>query len=245
MDNHDNAYIGKELELFQNAKNWKEYYGKIIAPYVHGRVLEVGAGIGGTTSHLIKLVNNYKNNNISKWVCLEPDLRLLEEIKGLCSTGKLPGYCETKQGYSHDLLSKYDQFDAILYMDVIEHIDDDSSELQTAYELLNKGGHVIILVPAHNHLYSPFDKAIGHYRRYNIDLLNHALPKALKQVKMVYLDSVGYLASLGNSLLLKQSTPSVKQIQFWDKILVKLSKNGVDKVTGYKLGKSLLYIGQK
>ena len=38
-------YIGNELELFKNATNWKKYFCSKIAEFIHGDVLEVGAGI--------------------------------------------------------------------------------------------------------------------------------------------------------------------------------------------------------
>ena len=43
------AYSGSELELFADALNWKRYFAAGLRPYLGSRVLEVGAGIGGTT----------------------------------------------------------------------------------------------------------------------------------------------------------------------------------------------------
>ena len=57
-------------------------------------------------------------------------------------------------------------------MNVLEHIEDDKEELNIAVSKLNQGGHLIILVPAHNELYSKFDKEIGHFRRYKVDFFN-------------------------------------------------------------------------
>ena len=45
-------YQGKELELFEYAENWKRYFASHMKPYLKGSVLEVGAGIGGTTKVL-------------------------------------------------------------------------------------------------------------------------------------------------------------------------------------------------
>ena len=54
-----------------------------------------------------------------------------------------------------------ERFDTILYIDVLEHIDDDLGELARSATHLRPGGHLIVLAPAHQALYSPFDKAIG------------------------------------------------------------------------------------
>ena len=59
----DFAYAGQELEQARHATNWKAYFGARLAKHVHGRVLEVGAGLGGTTVHL-------RTGAQSEWVCL-------------------------------------------------------------------------------------------------------------------------------------------------------------------------------
>ena len=41
--------------------------------------------------------------------------------------------------------------------------------VKNALEKLNYGGHLIILVPAHQKIYSKLDKAVGHYKRYDIN----------------------------------------------------------------------------
>ncbi len=39
-------YEGTELEVFEHARNWKSYFHSQLRPYIHGRVLEVGSGLG-------------------------------------------------------------------------------------------------------------------------------------------------------------------------------------------------------
>ena len=56
--------------------------------------------------------------------------------------------------------------------DLLEHIEEDKLEIKAALEKLNNGGYLIILVPAHQKIYSKLDKAVGHYKRYDIDFFN-------------------------------------------------------------------------
>ena len=105
-------------------------------------------------------------------------------------------------------LPSEDRFDTILYVDVLEHIEDDRGELAGAAARLRTGGHVVVLAPAHQALYSPFDKAIGHFRRYSHRSLLAAAPSTLQPVAAYYLDAVGMAASLANRLLLRASMPS-------------------------------------
>jgi hypothetical protein len=135
-------------------------------------------------------------------------------------------------------------FDTLLYMDVIEHIEDDRGELSRAAEWLRPGGHLIILVPAHQWLYTPFDRAIGHFRRYTRTTLRRAGPAGLDLVRLIYLDSIGLLASLGNRMILNRSLPNPNQIALWDKVMVPLSKI-VDPLIAYSFGKSVLGVWRK
>jgi SAM-dependent methyltransferase len=56
--------------------------------------------------------------------------------------------------------------DAVLALDVIEHIDDDRALLATLAALVRPGGIVIVSVPALPELFGEFDAIQGHRRRY-------------------------------------------------------------------------------
>jgi SAM-dependent methyltransferase len=229
-------YIGNELELFQKAHNWKNYYGRRIQPFLKGEVLEVGAGIGATTKALC-------DGSQKKWVCLEPDGRLSQKIEEELAAGTLPSCVSVRTGLLSDQPNE-ERYDAIIYIDVIEHIENDRGELSEASQRLRAGGHLIILVPAFNFLYSPFDKAIGHYRRYNKKMLLSVIPADLKQIRLEYLDVTGFFASVVNKLFLRQSYPTAKQISMWDSLMIPVSKLA-DPVLFHAAGKSLLGIWQK
>lgn len=215
-------YMGSELALFEKARNWKAYWRSVIAPFVRGDVLEAGAGIGANTQLLRELAH-------SRWTALEPDAALSAQIEGADEvlTGTL------------DHVPDERRFDAILYIDVLEHIEDDRAELRKAAAHLNPGGQVIVLSPAHPFLFTPFDAAIGHFRRYTCDSLRRAAPPDLTLRKLVYLDSAGMLASLGNRLLLRSSMPTESQVLIWDRFLVPISR-AVDSLFAGRVGKSVL-----
>lgn len=230
------AYIGDELQIFEKAENWKGYYRKKLLSHLGNRVLEVGAGIGGTTLHLC-------DGSQKDWLCLEPDNRLSENILQLISGGKLPSYCRVVTGTLDDI-SAADLYDSVIYIDVIEHIEDDSGELKKAVRYLVRGGNLIVLVPAHQMLFSNFDRSIGHYRRYSRKQLEGIIPGNMKVVKSMYLDSFGFSVSVANKLFLGQKYPTLKQVLFWDRVIVPVSKF-VDPLLGYNFGKSCLLIATK
>jgi SAM-dependent methyltransferase len=230
------AYIGTELELFSEARNWKAYFARKIRPFLGRDVLEVGAGIGGTTAVVAR-------DHIGCWTCLEPDPVLAARIEGVVARVSSGASFETKAGTLNDLpLGR--RFDSILYMDVLEHIEDDAGEAKRAAARLNPGGNLIVLAPAHQWLYSPFDKAVGHYRRYDKASLKAAVTVDLELVQLCYLDAVGLIASTGNRFVSKQSSPTAGQVQLWDSWMVPVSRV-LDPLIGHALGKSVLGVWRR
>jgi SAM-dependent methyltransferase len=67
------------------------------------------------------------------------------------------------------------RFDAVTLFDVLEHFEDDRGALKAVDELLAPGGFLFITVPALPWLYSTYDEAAGHYRRYDQALLRKRL----------------------------------------------------------------------
>jgi protein-L-isoaspartate O-methyltransferase len=230
-------YIGSELELFANASNWKAYLRTQLAGYLGKEVLEVGAGLGATTQVLCP-------QEAQRWVCLEPDAALAEQLAALRHNGVLPAACQVVVGTLGQHTMTLQPFDTVLYIDVLEHIENDRSELQKALDHLQCGGYMIVLAPAHAWLFTPFDTAIGHFRRYTKASLAALTPEAAEIVQLRYLDAIGLLASLGNRLVLKRSMPSARQIASWDKLMVPLSRLA-DPLLHYSVGKSVLAIWRK
>ena len=146
-------YPGKELEIFDKATFWRSYLFKKIEKFLGKEVLEVGAGIGSFTKTC------YSKNKIIKLTELDSNL-----LKILKSRFKDCDNISIDEKFTKNINQK---FDSILYISVLEHIKNDTEEIEVAISKLKKNGHLIVCVPAHNYMYSKFDKEIGHYRRYN------------------------------------------------------------------------------
>jgi 2-polyprenyl-3-methyl-5-hydroxy-6-metoxy-1,4-benzoquinol methylase len=226
-------YVGSELDLFADAANWKTYWSQQIKQYLRGDILEVGAGIGSNTRILDTAGGS------GRWVCLEPDPELLSQlIKNLEGSVTRRSY-ETVCGTIETLVDQ--RFDTIIYIDVIEHIENDREELNRAALHLKTGGHVIVLSPAHQALFSPFDAAIGHFRRYNRRMIRAISPASLRLERMRYLDCAGMTLSAANMLMLRQSMPTKTQLRFWDRWVVPISRV-LDPLFGYSIGKTIIGI---
>src|SRR5205809_196359 len=115
-------YQGTELELFADAINWKAYWSRSLSPYAVGTVIEVGAGIGSSTRYICA------HTGVDRCICLEPDPNFAAHLSTMVSTGSLPSYCEITCSILSDLPSNV-QANAIFYVDVLEHIENDVEEL--------------------------------------------------------------------------------------------------------------------
>jgi SAM-dependent methyltransferase len=230
-------YPGKELELFEAARNWKRYIGSVLRPYIQGSVLEVGAGIGETTGYL-------HHAPVRAWTCLEPDPALFAILQQKKEAQRLPPDIQLACGTLDDLAPDL-RFDTILYIDVLEHIEADGAEVRKATERLSPGGRLIVLSPSYQFLYSPFDRAIGHYRRYNKKTLRSAAADPrLDEEKMYFLESSGLLLLLVNKLLLRKNYPGKAQVRLWDSVFIPVSRL-LDRLTFHRMGKTIIGIWKK
>jgi SAM-dependent methyltransferase len=235
----EHAYAGTELELFAEARRWKERLARELGPYLRGHVLEVGAGLGGTTRALVRA------GGVRAWTALEPDAvlraRLEEAARALGAEHGIP---VRARGETMAELDASERFDAIAYVDVLEHIADDRRELALAAEHLAPGGRLLVLAPAHAVLFSEFDRHVGHHRRYDRRSLRALAPPGLALARLRYLDSVGLLASLANRLLLRAPVPTRRQVRLWDGWMVPAS-GVLDRLSFGSIGKSVLAVWRR
>ena len=120
----------------------------------------------------------------------------------------------------------------------LEHIEDDRAELAVAQRHLRPGGHLVVIAPAHQWLFSEFDTAVGHFRRYSRGSLQAVVPKDMGRVMLRYMDALGIALSAANRLLLRSSAPTPAQIRTWDGLVVPVSRL-VDPLFFWRVGKSV------
>lgn len=228
MSNSDQySYVGSELELFIKATQWKNYWASRVRPFVHGNVLDVGAGLGATFDYL--------GDSAERWTCLEPDPALCEQLSARLASHPRP---PRVQCGTLDALSGDERFDSIVYIDVLEHIEQDRAELERAVTRLAPGGSLIVLSPALPFLFSPFDESVGHFRRYTASSLKAVAPAGVSLEDWFYLDGLGVLASLF-ARVAKKSAPTQAQIATWDRLIVPVSRV-TDALTSRWFGRTII-----
>ena len=104
---------------------------------------------------------------------------------------------------------------------------------------LKVGGHLIIMVPAHQKIYGNLDKAVGHFRRYERKFFKDNF-QDLEKVNFKYLDAIGFILYYLNKIVFKKETfPSNFKIFLWDKIFTPFTII-IDFITNYNFGKCII-----
>ena len=221
-------YEGWELEHFDNSDNFRNYQNDLFKNHLKGHVAEVGPGNGEN-------LQIYKDK-VEILELYEPSKVLFENLISKFGSDK-------KFIIKNEVFSlKENTYDSILYLDVLEHIENDHQEIIKAFNSLKEGGKLIINVPAFQHLYSNFDKDVKHFRRYNKKtLLNLIKNFNYLSYELKYYDSLGYILSLMSKLFTKNYKNNFnKKIKIWNS-LIPLSKI-LDTLIFHLFGKSLILI---
>ena len=225
-------YSGWELNFFDKSKNFRNYQFSLIKKYLKNKILEIGPGNG-------TMVDQYISKYFSDISVSEIDKKLNKTLVKKFKNKK------NVKIYKKKINEFKNKFNSIIYSDVIEHIKDDKKEIKLALKRLNKNGHLIIMVPAFQYLYSEYDRSIGHYRRYKKSFfLNFAKKNKIKLVKTLYFDSIGFAFLMLGKLINTKNKKSVGLGAFIWNLLVPISRV-IDKVIAHSIGKSVLCVYRK
>jgi len=153
---HEGYYI---LANMRRARALNRWILDQFRPYVGARVLEAGCGIGNFSELLLdreRLIAVDSDPLFAEML----DWRLvhLENVRALKFDLANPAAYAAIAG---------EHVDTIVCQNVLEDVEQDEPLLHAYHDLLEPGGHLIVLVPAHMDLYSPPDEALGHRRRYS------------------------------------------------------------------------------
>ncbi len=170
MDERARQTLWHTLQNLAHAPRYNRWIASHFLPYVGQRVLEVGCGIGNLTPYFL---------NAQLLVALDV---LEDAIRSVQSRwGHLP-HVRVIQG---DITQKHIverlkplAIDTVVFINVLEHIEEEHLALMHTRDILTPTGHVLLYVPAHPRLYNTLDRALGHRRRYTRRHLQRVLNKA-------------------------------------------------------------------
>lgn len=86
------------------------------------------------------------------------------------------------------------EYDVVAALDVLEHLEKDQEVLKKLHSSLRTGGRIFITVPAGQFLFSPHDKAMGHWRRYGrAELVKKIAAAGFREADVFYWNSFLFL----------------------------------------------------
>lgn len=202
----------RTLEMLEGADRYNRWIFDRIRPGLGQRVLEIGCGTGTITEFLT-------DRELVVGVDVAPEyVREASERYRSRSNVVIKLHDLTE---SIEALRQY-RFDSAVSANVFEHIPDDAKAMKAVFDLLQPGGTFNLLVPSHPFLMSPFDRAIGHYRRYTRAELRRKLASAGFRVAVVRRSNpVGALGWAVNNCLLRRRL--LGGIAIYDRLVPALS----------------------
>ena len=237
------VYVGKDLEAMSFAVNYHRWILDEFRTFLGKSVVEVGAGTGSFSEMILQT---------------EPDALALVEPSGLFGDLKTRvhqnGANRTRVNFYHSIFASVakeiverQKPDSIIYVNVLEHIEDDEAELRLIYESLpaKGGGRCFLFVPALMALYGEFDRRLGHFRRYRkAELEEKCAAAGFKILKSKYFDFAGVVPWFVKYRLLNSESLGGGAVSLYDKMVVPVFRRFESRVR-VPVGKNILLIGEK
>jgi SAM-dependent methyltransferase len=169
-------------------------------PHIGQRVLEVGCGVGS----IVELLGN------RQFICgIDVDAEVLAYAAARFPDRDRYDFrlLDFSQLSQPEITSLRDvRFNTIVSLNLLEHINDDVAALRAMGEIVQPGGHLVLLVPAHPSLYGDYDRLDGHFRRYTKETFMRVLRTAgLTHYSLRYFNALGALGWWAKYKLLRRS----------------------------------------
>ena len=200
----DDEAGGEILERLNRAPRFTRWMADVVRPYVGQRVLEIGAGTGNMSVHLMPR---------STYWATDVNPLYLDYLHTLHATRPYMHVARTN-AMERESYPRGQTFDTVVCLNVVEHVQDDVQALRNIWEVLEADGRAIILVPCGPGLYGTLDEALGHFRRYTREQLVGVAEQAGFRVEQVLkFNRPGVPAWWLNGRILRRRTFGLGQIR--------------------------------
>ena len=231
----DPFYV-EDLRQMARAQNYQRWQFEMVAPFLRGEVLEVGGGIGNFTPQIASVAKHVTSLEPNEF-CFN---QLREKIAPLKNATAVRATVESLRS----VIAADKKFDAIVLMNVLEHIKDDRAVLVELKKYLVPGGRIVVLVPAGQWAFGPVDTRLGHYRRYTKAYTRPLVAGLAMEIeKMRYYNFVGIWGWWWNAKMGRRESQSDAQIRLFDGWIVPVLSR-LEKFLRPPVGQSLLFVAK-
>lgn len=200
------------------ADNYNDWTFSLFEKYLKGQVLEVGCGVGSFTRRIVE------HGRFARLLSIDVSA---EAVAHTSSKIRHPALEFRHQGVNE----VNGEFDTIICMNVLEHIEDDETALRHMLGLLRPGGTLFLLVPSHRFLFTSWDTATGHYRRYDKRPMQRLVAEVTDgftvKLTQYYFNLVGAVGYYFVYKVMRKapSANAISEIGFFDRYIVPLMRN--------------------
>ena len=196
------------LASLGSANAYNRWILSSVETHIRGRTLEIGCGSGTFTKHLAVLADHV--------TAVDIDPAFIEQARDITRGHANVEIKQADVGRS----DWHEQFDTVIALEVIEHIEDDRAVLANLFRALAPGGGLILKVPAAPRLYGEIDRAVGHHRRYrSTDLANRVQQAGFGEIAVWHFNAIGVVGWWLNGKLLRRSHPPTDQVRAFDALV--------------------------
>lgn len=240
MNNTEVEYFGHDLDSMDLAVNYHNWILDIFRPALGQDIVEVGAGTGSFSKLLLE-------TSPKSLTLIEPS-DMFEKLKREIDPVEYETEINLINGIFNDFVktnSSDPQPDTIVYINVLEHVEDDAAELQLMRSTLSENGKICIFVPAVPFLLSDFDRQIGHFRRYSRNELVSKCENAGFKILLVRgFDFPGILPWLVKYRLMRSLSIEQSMVKLYDRLFVPPIRF-VEDIIKPPIGKNLILVAEK
>lgn len=175
------------LDALEQAPQFNLWMYESVKPWLGQRVAELGVGRGNLSRHIRQheqvLLTDYRIDYLTQ----------LQDRWGVQKNLQI-GKLDMAVREDYEQLRAFAP-DSVVFLNVLEHLEDDRAVLRNLFETVPAGCRIVVLVPYNMKLYSEFDKALGHFRRYEKGELESKMREAGFEVeKQFFFNKFGVLA---------------------------------------------------
>ncbi len=233
-----------ELQTLKSLANYHAWIFEELRPFLGMRLVEIGGGLGAMASLLAR--EHLLRNTEASLDVFEPDAALFvglnesmhEQFTPLMQAGRL----RTVEG---EYGASSPRYDTVIMVNALEHIEDDGRLFASIHTSLVARGTMIVYVPALPWLFSPLDRDVDHFRRYDMHGLHELFESNhFEIVKAIYMDMAGIVPWYFLNVLFGCRAINPGLARLYDRWGVPVVRAFERHITP-PLGKNILMIGRK
>jgi SAM-dependent methyltransferase len=174
-------------------------------------MIEVGAGIGTFSEFILA------DSRVKKLVAIEPATNTLPH---LAKRFENDPRVDVRQGYLARFAEEL-QGDALVAVNVMEHVPDDAQFLRDAFTSVRPGGRLLLFVPALPAIFGTLDVAFEHHRRYTRGSLRRAIEGAgWRPTRISYMNMPGIAAWFVAGRILRKDSIAARDAKTYDRLVI-------------------------